>query len=74
MTIVSPTVEFSARVSASDHEAFRSMFPMQGATSWFIRTALAAFLLRVDHNITAQQAVADAIGEMLPLNREDDMT
>jgi hypothetical protein len=46
-------IEFSSRVPKSDYDEFIGNFPLHGATSWFIRTALREFNISCRDNPNA---------------------
>lgn len=59
------TVAMTAKVYKEDIDRFNALFPMYGAATWFIRTALREFLTKVEASPTMQEHVKDGIAEML---------
>ncbi len=57
-------VEFSSRVPKVDYDEFVGNFPLHGATSWFIRTALKEFNKQCTENPTVIEQVRAAITDM----------
>lgn len=58
-------IEFSSRVPKNDYDEFIGNFPLHGATSWFIRTALREFNLQCRANPAAIETIRESIGKML---------
>lgn len=59
-------VEFSSRVPKSDYEEFIQNFPLHGATSYFIRTALHEFNLQCRDNPNMVETIRESIRKMTP--------
>lgn len=57
-------VEFTGRVARPDYEEFIGRFPMYGATTWFIRTALSRFLAECQANPSLDDIIIEAIRNM----------
>lgn len=60
-------VDFLVRVPVDDYNEFNSMFPDKGATTWFIRGAIANYLARAGTLPTPDEYVLDAVRGMLGL-------
>jgi hypothetical protein len=59
------TKEFGARIPADMAERFKELFPIYGATKWFIQESLRYFLSVVEDNPPLQDVVAASIQSML---------
>lgn len=57
-------IEFAGRVSKADYEEFIGRFPLHGATTWFIRSALSRFLTECQVNPSLDEIVTEAIKNM----------
>lgn len=57
-------IEFAGRVTKADYDEFIGRFPVHGATTWFIRTALSNFLNECRANPTLDEVVTEAIHNM----------
>ena len=64
MAVDSQQVEFSSRVPKTDYDEFIGNFPLHGATSWFIRTALKEFNKKCSESPVVVEQVRQAITEM----------
>ena len=61
--------DFGAKVPTTEYERFRNNFPMYGATTWFINTALKRFNDAVERNPSMLDKVDEAIIRMVEINR-----
>lgn len=59
------TKEFGAKIPQDLYDEFRELFPMYGATTWFIQTSLESFLAQVRENSSLQHLVEKSIDTML---------
>jgi hypothetical protein len=65
------TRDFGAKVPADLYTEFRTLFPQYGATTWFIITALEAFLDQVRDEPLIQEGVSLSIKQMLLEHQEE---
>jgi len=65
-----PTREFGAKVPEELYEEFRDLFPMYGATTWFITHSLEQFVKLARQSPQLQEMVAASIDQMLQERRE----
>ena len=61
----SRTVDFAARIPREPYNEFKENFPMYGATTWFIETALIEFNALVRENPSLKAHVAQAVANMV---------
>lgn len=71
------TTEFSANVPTEHYKEFQAIFQdssdaraLYGATTWFIRNALAGFLDEIRKNPTLVQNVRTSVRRMVEANRD----
>lgn len=60
-------VDFLVRVPVDDYNEFNQMFPDKGATTWFIRGVLAAYLKKSETRATPDEYVLEAVRDVLGL-------
>jgi hypothetical protein len=58
-------VEFSSRVPKSDYDEFVGNFPVHGAVSWFIRSALKEFNKQCRAEPSTIERIREAIVEVM---------
>lgn len=63
------TKEFGAKIPEDLYEEFRDLFPMYGATTWFINNSLRAFINTVRDKGTMQESITLSIKQMLEERR-----
>lgn len=60
-------VDFLVRVPVDDYNDFNDMFPDKGATTWFIRGVIAAYLKKAETRQTPDEFVFEAVRDVLGL-------
>lgn len=60
-------VDFLVRVPVDDYNEFNRMFPDKGATTWFIRGVLDAYLKQSESRATPDEYVLEAVRDVLGL-------